>query len=295
MTDLVRSLFFLVCNYSSLFLIQGTIFYCKSTDPCGCSRNNVDINLDIIRGESVAYRSWGWIISIRDSSGMHICGGTIISKSFILTAAHCFIQISEEHLPYSVFMGIDSLDSTTGHVRLISQVFINPKWNYTSQENDIALLRLNASIPMHDINIAKICLPDLKKSDQVRYPLIHSSLIAIGWGMTSWEDFISPMYLRQVSLEAIDSLESKCSNIIKNIHLQFCAAIKGRGKDTCEGNSGGPIMQFSAINRRWILTGIISYGYRCGLRDYIGVYTRISVYIDWIKLIVGNDGIVIIF
>ena len=62
--------------------------------------------------------------------------------------------------------------------------------------------------------------------------------------------------------------------------------------DTCEGNSGGPIMHFSTAKRRWILTGIISYGYRCGLRDYIGVYTRISVYIDWIRLIVGNDGIV---
>lgn len=230
MTDLVRSLFFLVCNYSSLFLVQATIFYCKSTDPCGCSRNNVDINLDVIRGESVAYRSWGWAISVRDSSGMHICGGTIISKSFILTAAHCFVRISEEYFPYSVFMGIDTLDSTAGHIRLISHVFIHPKWNFTSQENDIALLKLNGSIPTHDVNIAKICLPDVVEPDQVHYPLVHSSLIAIGWGITAWEDLISPMYLRQVLLEAIDSTESKCSHIIKNFHLQFCAAIKGRGK-----------------------------------------------------------------
>ena len=51
-------------------------------------------------------------------------------------------------------------------------------------------------------------------------------------------------------------------------------------------------MHFSTRKRRWILTGIISYGYRCALRDYTGVYTRVSMYIDWIKSIVGNDGIV---
>ncbi len=53
-------------------------------------------------------------------------------------------------------------------------------------------------------------------------------------------------------------------------------------------------MHFSTKQRRWILTGIISYGYRCALRDYAGVYTRISVYTDWIKSIVGNDGIITI-
>ena len=53
-------------------------------------------------------------------------------------------------------------------------------------------------------------------------------------------------------------------------------------------------MHFSNRKRRWILVGIISYGYRCTLRNYIGVYTRISVYIDWIKSIVNNDGIVTI-
>jgi secreted trypsin-like serine protease len=53
-------------------------------------------------------------------------------------------------------------------------------------------------------------------------------------------------------------------------------------------------MQFSADKRRWILTGIISYGDQCALRDYVGVYTRISVYIDWIKSVVGHDGLVIV-
>jgi secreted trypsin-like serine protease len=213
-----------------LFLIQATIFECKSTDLCGCSRNNVDINSRSIGGETVAYRSWGWAVSVRDSYGIHICGGTILSKYFILTAAHCFSKLSEEYLPYSVAMGIDSLLITTGQVRTVSQVFIHPKWNLTSKENDIAILELNEPISMDDVNIAKICLPQVIKSQQVRYPKLHSPLVSIGWGITTWEDFIAPMHLRQVTLESIDSSESRCSNIIKNINSQFCAAVKGGGK-----------------------------------------------------------------
>jgi len=308
MTDLFRLLCFLLCNYSSLHLTQAIIFECKSTDPCGCSRNNVDINSRIVGGETVAYRSWGWAVSVRNSYDVHICGGTILSKYFILTAAHCFLKVSEEYLPYSIAVGIDSLLSTTGQIRIVSQIIIHPKWNSTGTENDIAILKLNTSILMNDTNIAKICLPKVTKLQQVRYPILHSSLVAIGWGITTWEDFISPMYLRQVTLEAIDNTESKCNKIIKNVHLQFCAAVIGGGKgneidliifkklnlilDTCQGDSGGPIMHFSTRKRRWILTGIISYGYRCALREYAGVYTRISVYIDWIQSIVDNDGIV---
>ena len=230
MTDLFQLLFFFVCNYSNLILIQGTIFECKSSDPCGCSRNNADISSRIVGGEIVAYRSWGWAVSIRNSYDIHICGGTILSKNYILTAAHCFRRVLEESLPYSVAMGTDSLLSTSGQIRIVSEIYIHPRWNLTNKENDIAILRLNTSIYMNDINVAKICLPNVIKSQQIRYPKLYSSLVAIGWGVTSWDDFISPMYLRQVTLEAIDSIETKCKNIIKNIDLQFCAAVKGGGK-----------------------------------------------------------------
>jgi hypothetical protein len=230
MIDLFRLLFLLLCNYSGLFLTQATIFECRSTDPCGCSRNNVEIESRIVGGEVVAYRSWGWAVSIRHSYDTHLCGGTILSKYFILTAAHCFRRSSEQYLPYSVLVGVDSLLSTTGQIRIVSNIIIHPKWNSTSKENDIAILKLNTSISMDDINIAKICLPKVTKLQQLRYPILHSPVVAIGWGITTWEDLISPMYLRQVILETIDPIEPKCNNIIKNVNVQFCAVVKGGGK-----------------------------------------------------------------
>ena len=79
---------------------------------------------------------------------------------------------------------------------------------------------------MDDIDINRICLPEVIKSQRVQYPVVTSSLVAIGWGATIWEDFITPMYLRQVTLQVISETEAKCRDIIRNVHVQFCAAVK---------------------------------------------------------------------
>jgi secreted trypsin-like serine protease len=230
MIDQIQLLLLFLCNSSHLFFIQATVFECKPTDPCGCSLNNVDIDPRIIGGETVAYRSWGWAVSVRNSYNEHICGGTILSKYFILTAAQCFLRAPEDYLPYSIAAGMDSLFSTTRQIRIVSDIIIHPKWNSTTKENDIALLQLTTPVSIEDINIAKICLPAVTKLQQVRYPKLNSSLVAIGWGITTWEDFISPMYLRQVTLQTIDTTETKCNKIIKNVNVQFCAAMKGGEK-----------------------------------------------------------------
>ncbi len=62
--------------------------------------------------------------------------------------------------------------------------------------------------------------------------------------------------------------------------------------DTCQGDSGGPLMYYSYDYNQWMIAGITSYGRGCGLSNYAGVYTRVSMYIDWIKSVVGKDGVV---
>ncbi|CAF2395371.1 unnamed protein product [Rotaria sp. Silwood2] len=62
--------------------------------------------------------------------------------------------------------------------------------------------------------------------------------------------------------------------------------------DTCQGDSGGPLMRFESAQRQWVLTGVTSFGKGCGDPRYAGVYTRVAVYTDWLKSIIGNDGLV---
>jgi len=230
MTNQYQYLVLLWLHYSNFVFVQAIIFPCQSMNPCGCSLNSIDIDPRLADGEMVTHRSWSWAVSLRNSYNEHICGGTIISKTFILTAAHCFLKISDEPLPYSVVIGTDSMISTTRQIGIIAQVLIHPKWNYTTKENDIALVKLDTPIPIDGINIAKICLPHVTKSQQVRYPKLNSSLVVIGWGITIWNDFTSPIHLRQVILKTIDATEPKCDKLIRNVQLQFCASVQGGGK-----------------------------------------------------------------
>ncbi|CAF4340764.1 unnamed protein product, partial [Adineta steineri] len=65
-----------------------------------------------------------------------------------------------------------------------------------------------------------------------------------------------------------------------DIERQFCAMVDGGGKDSCQGDSGGPIHQW--LGDRWEQVGIVSYGTGCAQPTNPGVYTRLSLYHDWI-------------
>ena len=52
-------------------------------------------------------------------------------------------------------------------------------------------------------------------------------------------------------------------------------------------------MYYSFEWKQWMLAGVTDYGKGCGLSDYAGVYARASMYNDWIKSIVGKDGVVV--
>ena len=60
--------------------------------------------------------------------------------------------------------------------------------------------------------------------------------------------------------------------------------------DNCEGDSGGPVLYYSEQYRRWIIAGITSSGRACGGNVQPTVYTRVSVYTDWIQSVLSGDG-----
>ncbi|CAM4924911.1 unnamed protein product [Rotaria socialis] len=195
--------------------------------------------------------------SLRLNFTSHHCGAIIFSHTFVLTVAHSVRLFVSAPSILSIVIDADTLNTQEGQRLSLSTISIHPSFNFSTRENGIAILRLGKSIDFNDVNIAKICLPYVSKSEEHQYTIINISLVAIGWGHMSFNGSMS-YALRQVTVKTIGEKENMCKNSIYNVKLQFCAAVNDRKKDACQGDSGGPLMYYSAEEQLWVLAGITS-------------------------------------
>ena len=67
----------------------------------------------------------------------------------------------------------------------------------------------------------------------------------------------------------------------------LCAGSDSGGIDTCQGDGGGPLV-CEISNKRYVLSGVSSWGNGCGLPGRYGVYTDVRKYLDWISSIAST-------
>ncbi|XP_046971427.1 CLIP domain-containing serine protease 14D-like [Vanessa cardui] len=215
------------------------------------------------------------------------CGGSIINSRYILTAAHCVFK----KMLYKVRVGeldLSSKEDCQGeypnyfceaHIQdiEIEESIPHEKYQRMPSKNDIALLRLKQPIEFGHKNVAPICLPVLNELRNIS--LVGREGTIAGWGTT--DSGSKSATLRKVDipiLTASDCFEQKTETTPN----QFCAG--ELGKDSCDGDSGGPFMVENKANGKYrmIQYGIVSYGPKiCGTATP-GVYTNVVSYMDWI-------------
>ncbi|RXG55786.1 Serine proteinase stubble [Armadillidium vulgare] len=153
--------------------------------------------------------------------------------------------------------------------------------NFNSKgEYDVALLELTNKIN-YQPNIIPICLPHPNTD------FTGLEGIITGWGRTNWNAPPSPILLK-VSLPILSDAE--CSAHLNYHHPSFlCSGDINGGRDSCSGDSGGPL-QVQAHNKKFYLAGILSSGgAMCAEKGVIGVYTKITLVIPWIKRWTGIE------
>nr|XP_054597233.1 uncharacterized protein LOC129163491 [Nothobranchius furzeri] len=133
----------------------------------------------IVGGTLAAEDQWGWQVSMQ-WRGSHICGGSIISARWIITAAHCFVENSMfEPSDWLVLVGTLSIARNSQGKRYRAlQVFYHPQYNKNSYDYDVGLLRTITDIGMTD-GVRPVCLP--RENDS--FPLGTPCWIT-GWGTT---------------------------------------------------------------------------------------------------------------
>ena len=110
----------------------------------------------IVGGETAGASTWEWVVSIYIAPG-HLCGGSILSSTWIISAAHCFVDVNASDI--NLFVRSDIYWS--GESTNVSSVSIHPNYNAQSNENDIALLQLESPLNMSDPNVKPICIPSI--------------------------------------------------------------------------------------------------------------------------------------
>ncbi len=208
------------------------------------------------------------------------CGGSLIHKDgvyVVLTAAHCVENLTTK---LSVSMKANRASEITKDTLVpIKAIVVHPGYDKNIIVNDLALLILDERSPLlQDSTITTI--PLHANSDE----FAGRELTAIGFGnISSYGD----LFLDQMQSVVLNEvLLSECSRSGPDYRTvdqrQICAGNKNQGKkDTCYGDSGGPLIVETATGPEQI--GIVSWGMDCAQSGAPGVYTRPSAFSDWIK------------
>ncbi|CAF1109466.1 unnamed protein product [Rotaria sordida] len=273
--------------------LPTVVYRCDRTSTCGCGQNDVTLlSSRIVGGEDAVEASWSMMVSLRFPGTVHQCGGTLLSESFILTAAHCVVGLSiDSIMNVTVAVGMTNRSDPRQIIREIDHIYVHP--NYTSQSlefhHDIALLHVKTPfVYTNNQRLAKTCIHRIDPPAlTIQHPRNGSRLAVIGWGYLKSEGFFLPEMLKQVEVYTIDNNHPTCLNSIYDTQVQFCAGIMEGGKDSCQGDSGGPIFEWTG--RYWEQVGIVSYGKGCADAGYPGIYTRLSYYYHWINDILQNQ------
>lgn len=215
---------------------QPITYHCNTTSTCGCGRTPVTITPPrIVGGENALENSWPMIVSMRwPTSDSHLCGGVIISKSYIMTAAHCFgAHITDLTIPVIISAGMTNISDPKQIHRNVDRFYVHPGYNHTNRDfrHDIALIHIDEPFDF-ELNepITKSCIHPVHPTLSQHYIKNGTPLVVIGWGDLRESEGDTPSILQQVQVLAIDNDDPICRESLNDRELQFCAGLQEGGK-----------------------------------------------------------------
>ncbi|XP_015930822.2 clotting factor G beta subunit-like isoform X1 [Parasteatoda tepidariorum] len=243
----------------------------------------------MIGGSPAGQNVYPWMVAITTLDGIPTCTASLIDRTHVLTAAHCFD--TNGPIDTKIYaLRIGNVDQRLGDRYTISNLAIPNTYRNGRYYSDVAVITLDR--PVNSPDFMPICLPDSTFRN-----FTNRGVTLAGWGSTRHGGPTSDILMQLNGVSVVSTYQ--CNSIfgrgISGFNSQFPSGIDtsficagfledARGRDSCGGDSGGPMMV--SQGGRWYQIGILSFGHmRCGEPGYPAVYTRVS---SSMNFILGN-------
>ncbi|XP_072277167.1 transmembrane protease serine 6 isoform X2 [Pyxicephalus adspersus] len=263
---------------------------CDSVNDChdGSDERNCDCGIQalqdrIVGGTQAQEGEWPWQASLQ-IKGEHCCGGALVASRWILTAAHCFTQESRSTPEvWTVVLGKVHLSQSSQKEMAfkVTQLILHPYYDGDTHDYDVALVELDHAVPLTSPHVQPVCLP----ASTHHFP-IGSTCWVSGWGAMT-DKGPSVDILQKVDLKLIS--QDLCTDLYHYgiSPRMFCAGYLDGTKDSCQGDSGSPLV-CKEPEGRWFVAGIVSWGAGCAIPKYYGVYSRVTRVVGWINNVTAH-------
>lgn len=254
------------------------------------------ITTHIVGGDDTDIDEVPWQVLIETNTPLNgildACGGTIIAPNWILTACHCTFDPANGNplngSQIKIYAGITLRgEKNNGQIRNVVEIIRHPDYGTNPDsrfDHDIALLRLSSPLILNNevqvIDYATQADANAGWTDPGRIATVS------GWGRL-FSGGNQPNHLQSINIPIVDNATAagQYNPLIQDLDITANMLAAGNvgigGQDACQGDSGGPLVVQDASDRD-ILAGIVSFGRYCADPNFLGIYTRVSRYCDWI-------------
>lgn len=274
-------------NLSRVFLFSQAFAVASAYKSIRGAQQRELVNTRIIGGSGATEGRYPYAVSLQDNIG-HFCGGSLIAKDVVLSAAHCM----QTQGGYFAVVGRHELNTTNGDELIVKTEIPHPSYDPSTTNNDFMILILDrpTSLDVDLVTVSQDIVP------------IDTAVTVMGWGDVHPSDEIQMLAEELMETEVFVISNEECDQSSGNIggteingtliggwefdyhneitENMMCA--KDSGEDSCQGDSGGPLVIVSDSGAD-LQVGVVSWGISCAHKDFPGVYARTSSQYDWIR------------
>lgn len=227
----------------------------------------LQLSLSLQGGEQNDITEVPYLVSIHKYQ-VHICYGSLLTKKFVLTAAHC--TTNGKAGTFKVRLGSNSIEKE-GLLVEVLEVNQHERYNPINFDFDYSILLLDdyneENLPMGFVSLPEVNLPT---SEQLQIS---------GWNKDESNNTIVTTLAKMISIEQCIEIHDDAYDVSKSM---ICAETPSNQLNICQSDSGSGLVDEN------VLYGVFSYSYECNNPEYPGIYGRVFEVKSWIEEVINK-------